>query len=314
MMATVRALFEHLLDYAGLFPPAKLSLPEALRRYASYVSGPRQWLMGRFVCPAGRLAELTQEARVLRMESGLQVAVLGQSATSADEFLARLGDDVAAIEQFRRAWGWPDVADVLELPLPAAANAELLAGAAARIGPLELRTFFEVAAGPEWSERVRTTCQAVAALSGPFGLKVRCGGLSAEAFPSEERLAEFMVRCRDARLPWKATAGLHHPLRHRDAGIGVLMHGFLNVFGAGLLSYAHPLTEAQLVEVLRDEQGSQFWFQNDRFGWGPWGCSLRQVTELRRRYLPSFGSCSVEEPYADLVALGMVPAERDSRD
>src|SRR5581483_10724564 len=74
MFATARALFEHIVDYAGLFPPAKLPLPEALRRYAADVSGPRQWFVGRFVCPATRLEELTREARALGLDAGLRVA------------------------------------------------------------------------------------------------------------------------------------------------------------------------------------------------------------------------------------------------
>jgi hypothetical protein len=306
MFATVRALFEHIVDYAGLFPPARLPLAEALRNYAGYVAGPRQWLVGRFICPAGQLDELTEEARALKIDSGLQIAVLASGG--APDFRASLERDLAAIERFRREW-WPEVADVLEVALPASLAPAELSEAVALLRPTQLRCFFEV---PLDTDRVRETCQTLAGLASAsetaFGLKVRCGGLTAEAFPSDEHLAAFMVQCRDARLPWKATAGLHHPLRQWDEGLQVLTHGFLNVFGAGLLSYAHPLREEQLVEILRDRQGAQFWFQNDRFGWKNWGCALREVKELRRRWLPSFGSCSVEEPHADLVALGMVPA------
>jgi hypothetical protein len=312
MFATVRALFEHILDYAGLFPPAKLPLAEALRHYAEHAVGTRQWLLGRFVCPAARLGELTEQARALGIDASLSVTVLGQGGTTADEFLAQLERDLAAIEQFRQAW-WPAVAEVLEVPLPSGDTADVLGRAAGLVRTAQLRTFFEVPVAADWTERVRASCQALAALPGAsdamLGLKVRCGGLTAEAFPSNEALAAFMVRCRDARLPWKATAGLHHPLRFWDEQFQVLMHGFLNVFGAGVLSYAHPLTEAQLCEILRDREGTQFWFQNDRFGWRQWGCTLREVKDLRRRWLPSFGSCSIDEPIADLVALGMIPAK-----
>jgi hypothetical protein len=314
MFATVRALFEHIIDYAGLFPPARLPLPEALRNYAGYVSGPRQWLVGRFVCPAVRLEELTAEARSARIESGLQVAVLGQGGGSSEEFLSHLADDVKAVERLREAW-WPDVADVLEVALPAGLTAaqtpELLTRSAGILEPTRLRSFFEVPGGADFGARLQACADALSkhGANGAFGLKIRCGGASADAFPSDELLADFMVCCRAARVPWKATAGLHHPLRHWDEGLQVLTHGFLNVFGAGLLSYAHSLTAAQLVEILRDREGASFWFQNERFGWKHWGCSLREVKDLRRRWLPSFGSCSIDEPCADLVGLGMIPAE-----
>lgn len=315
MFATVRALLEHIIDYAGLFPPARLPLPEALQTYAGHVAGPRQWLVGRFVCPAARLDELTQHARAQGIDANLRVAVLGRGGSRPDEFLAGLAEDLAALEQFRRSWGWPDVADVLETPLPgvlsAAETADLLTGSVARVAPAQVRTFFEVAPGADFGARLEASCQALGAraVDVPCGLKIRCGGAPAEAFPADEVLAEFMAACRDARLPWKATAGLHHPLRHWDESLGVLTHGFLNVFGAGVLSYAHPLKPAQLIEILRDRQGSQFWFQNERFGWKHWGCSLREIKELRRRWLPSFGSCSLDEPHADLVALGMIKDE-----
>jgi hypothetical protein len=312
MFPTVQALFEHVLDYAGMFPPARLPLPEALRQYAAAVSGPRQWLVGRFVCPAARLEELTAEAQAQQVDSGLQVAVLGQGGASSEEFLSRLADDLAGLQRFRSAWGWPEIADVVELPLPAdlpAVSADaLLERSSDMASAAQVRAFFEVPHGPGFRDRLEAACRALAGRSGTqgHGLKVRCGGLSADTFPSDETLAEFMLACRDARLPWKATAGLHHPLRHRDDNLGVLMHGFLNVFGAGVLSYAHPLTAAQLIDMLRDRPGDHFWFQNDRFGWQHWSCSLREVKELRRRWLPSFGSCSIDEPVADLTALGMI--------
>ena len=43
--------------------------------------------------------------------------------------------------------------------------------------------------------------------------KVRTGGLTPEAFPAPADLARFLYRCAKARVPFKATAGLHHPIR-----------------------------------------------------------------------------------------------------
>ena len=37
----VQRLLEHLIDYAGLFPPAELDMATAVANYASYVNGPR---------------------------------------------------------------------------------------------------------------------------------------------------------------------------------------------------------------------------------------------------------------------------------
>jgi hypothetical protein len=314
MFATVRALLEHIVDYAGLFPPAKLPLHEALRNYANYTSGSRHWLVGRFVCPAARLDELTAAAHSLRLDARVRVAVLGSSGADPDEFLARLGADVAALERFRQGWGRPDAAEVFEVALPptAAQQADFLSRTLTMTTPAQLCTFFEIPPGPSWDDDIRTACAYLSGIEGA-GLKVRCGGLTADAVPSDERLAEFMVRCRDARVAWKATAGLHHPLPHWDEQTGASMHGFLNVFTAAALSYVLILTTAQLVAVLRDRAGRDFWFQNDRFGWRHWQCSLADLQDIRQRWLPSFGSCSVDEPYADLVSMGLIEDDAQAK-
>ena len=54
----VETLLEGLVDYAGLFPPAALSMRDAVVRYGSYRRGPHQRMLGRFVVPVARLDEL----------------------------------------------------------------------------------------------------------------------------------------------------------------------------------------------------------------------------------------------------------------
>jgi hypothetical protein len=44
-------LLTGLIDYAGLFPPAKLSLDQAIRNYAAYRQCPERWMLGKFVIP-----------------------------------------------------------------------------------------------------------------------------------------------------------------------------------------------------------------------------------------------------------------------
>src|SRR5690606_4638017 len=62
--------------------------------------------------------------------------------------------------------------------------------------------------------------------------KLRTGGATADAVPTERELADFLDACLDRQLPFKLTAGLHHPVRHTDAASGLEQHGFLNVLAA----------------------------------------------------------------------------------
>src|SRR6185503_6096765 len=77
----------------------------------------------------------------------------------------------------------------------------------------------------------------IAALAGhSAAAKVRTGGVTPEAFPAPGKLAEFISACHGAGVPFKATAGLHHPVRaeypltYEPGCPRGVMHGFLNVF------------------------------------------------------------------------------------
>ena len=55
-------LLSSFVDYAGLFPPAGLSMGDAVAAYAADRTGRDAWMLGRFVCPAARLDELAVAA------------------------------------------------------------------------------------------------------------------------------------------------------------------------------------------------------------------------------------------------------------
>jgi hypothetical protein len=65
--------------------------------------------------------------------------------------------------------------------------------------------------------------------------KVRTGGLAPDAFPAPASLVAFIESARDAGVPFKATAGLHHamrgayPLSDEIGAQSATMHGFVNV-------------------------------------------------------------------------------------
>ena len=105
-------------------------------------------------------------------------------------------------------------------------------------------------------------------------------------------------------MPLKFTAGLHHPIRHFDTALQTYMHGFINVFTAGVLAHARGLGEADLRAVLADEDPAAFVFSDDGLRWRDWPLPRRRSPPARTDFVTSFGSCSFDEPRDDLRALG----------
>jgi hypothetical protein len=139
--------------------------------------------------------------------------------------------------------------------------------------------------------------------------KVRTGGLTPDAIPSSHAVADFLLRAAARRIPFKATAGLHHPIRSEQAltyaadSPRAVMHGFVNVFIAAALAW-HGMDRALLLEVLNETSPSGFEFHEGGLGWRGHRLSTTQIETARRDFAHSFGSCSFDEPVADLRKLG----------
>jgi hypothetical protein len=143
--------------------------------------------------------------------------------------------------------------------------------------------------------------------SGCFA-KMRTGGVKPEAIPAVEEVAAFIVACADRRIPFKATAGLHHPIRSlqpltydADAPRAV-MHGFLNVFLAAAFAW-HGRRD--IGPILAETDADAFRF-DDRAHWRDWSLDAAQIREARTQFAHAFGSCSFEEPVQDLQTLGLL--------
>lgn len=313
MHASVRTLLTGIIDYAGLFPPAKLPLDEALVNYLRFKKeSPYAWMLGRFVCPAARLPDLMTLAKGHPNAPILSLTVLGTQSSSGSTFATQTRADLRAIHDFRRTWIDSGVIDMYEVPLPDGASVAQNSALMAELAKSNLRVFFEVPLASGWESRLNSTaadCKTAAEeldeACPDLGLKLRCGGVTAQAFPSNEQVAHFINLCRRHLLPWKATAGLHHPRRHWDSSLNLRHHGFLNVFGTGVLAVAHGLSPSEIACILADEIGTHFHFADSSFGWKHWICSIDEI-EAGRELATSFGSCSFEEPVADLVAMGLL--------
>jgi hypothetical protein len=294
-----------LLDYAGLFPPAKLPMEPAVRNYLAYREGPDAFMLGRFICPAARLPDLAPHLPAAGPPVALAVLV------------DRPEEDLDAVRAFLSAHGARAEFGACETRIPAAdlesgdpervrRFARAFAAALAARGLPPVPTAFEATSAAGLRAALATAVKGLAGEKRAL-LKVRCGGATPAAFPAVGQLAFAIGACRDARLPMKATAGLHHPVRGVRGEAGVAQHGFLNFFGGAVLAVARNLQEERLVDVLKDETAASFGFGGGRFLWRGLSASAAEVAKARTALASSFGTCSFDEPREGLRKMGVLP-------
>jgi hypothetical protein len=301
--ASLRALLDQAIDYAGMFPPCGLALEPALGNQASYVRSPEAWMLNGFVLPVEQFDATTQFLSKFDTHHPLRVDALGPKTTNADAFLDALYNAYAAIRSFSRYN--TDLVSIshVEMFSPDDVDSASLKEASAIVG--ELPVFWE--APPEIAE------QTIALLaehnsnteSTTFGYKLRTGGVTADAFPISAQVARALVAAATHQLPIKFTAGLHHPIREYRDEVKTKMHGFLNVLGAAVLAAEHQWDADQTVMMLEDEDPRSFSYTDDFFAWRDWKIGVEGL-QYRRKFVRSFGSCSFDEPRDDLRALGLL--------
>ncbi len=238
-------MLERLIDHAALFPPASMSLDDALAEDRRARESPHAAVIGRFVVPSDRLPDLPEE------RPGLSVVL-------------RKGD----IDLVRHASGVEAVEQRLDGPRPR--PTDLIASCQA-LDPLGVEAYYELVFDDNWRDSVPAAIGSIAALGAR--VKLRCGG---EFTPTLEQVALVIASCREARVPFKCTAGLHHAVRHGDE------HGFLNILAAT------TAPAGRLEAVLAEEDPAKL-----------------SLAGADRELFVGFGSCSWREPVDDLVELGL---------
>ncbi|MGD9547532.1 MAG: hypothetical protein AB7V45_08270 [Candidatus Krumholzibacteriia bacterium] len=317
MATAFRAFMQGLIDYAGLFPPAVLPPGRAVARYAGHRAGPQAWMLGRFIAPAEKLAEIgAARANVpgASAAGAWECSVLIGSREGAAEALEALAPQGAAILAAEEE-GWTGI-QVLEYPLPHATGAgrqvladhlDLLFARLEAAGLAGRELFLELPPGSDDAGVIEIlAARGEGAPVRRLGVKLRCGGLRPENVPAVSRVAGILAACARSAVPLKCTAGLHHPVRHLADEPEVMMHGFFNVFGAGLLAASGQASGRELESCVAETDPAAFSFTEEAFAWRHRAVAADRIEEIRRRSLCGFGSCSFAEPVADLQALGLL--------
>ncbi|MBX6359811.1 MAG: hypothetical protein IRZ03_07010 [Acidobacterium ailaaui] len=288
-MTAIEALLDGLVDYAGLFPPAGLDMRTAVSNFARYRSGEQAWMLGRFIVPAQRLKEFAAAFQQYCCDEQGPPWLLSVLSSGSPE------QDAQWMEGFQEGAVW---IQSVECRTEDAADLEQRGMSTRRAPALYV----------EFSSR---ECRQVLPVVQRLGLraKLRTGGLTPDAFPEADEVARFLVSCAEARVAFKATAGLHHPLRsvqkltYEPESASAWMHGFINLFVAAVVAYFGAGLE-EVRAVLLEESPSAFAWSPAALTWHGKRFSTDQIREVRQRFAISFGSCSFTEPVDDLKALG----------
>ncbi|GAA1282189.1 hypothetical protein Psi02_38500 [Planotetraspora silvatica] len=302
-MTVMTGLLDALVDDAGLFPPTSLDMRSAVDRHRGDLAAAAPMLTHRLLCPAARIGELIAE---LSAGDRLRVILIGgddpaRTQDAIDQVVSDGRLTLAAVEwavtplaRHRLGDGPPSKEQPREGSLGEALQVALHALDASQAGP-QVPLFAEAA-------DISAAPAMTAALAGrpeaerPVGLKLRCGGVRAELFPAPADLAAAFVVAARAGIAVKATAGLHHAVRHVDQATGFTHYGFLNVLLASAQAQrGRPVSEVEA--VLRDDDAERLATLARSF-------TTEEVRLVRAGFF-SYGSCDTSLPVREAAGLGL---------
>lgn len=292
------ASFGALIDYAGVFPPASLSVADAVTDYRRVRRSDDRWTIGRFLIRATQLEQLGAVAtgQFTRGEKPWDVSVIfdaspGACATMAADFHAEMAPvmRVSAAEV-----KMPDTID----------GVEDLLDTVAIIDP-DVSTFVEVSDQFPLRDQLESIETSLRVTGSTGGAKIRCGGVTPDLFPTVERLAGFIWEASLSSLPFKATAGLHQPIRHHDDALDVWRHGFVNILVASVAADAGE--DRETVEAIVGETESDaFEISATAARWKDVVLPGSAVRRSRTHGFTAYGSCDADEPLEALTDYGFL--------
>ena len=294
-------MLEGCIDYAGLFPPAGLDMESSVRNYAHYSCDELGWALGRFILPVSLLEEFNFSVN----DSGP-----GEDTTETWRLSILAGEDLEdTIDRVGRFNKWHEerreiaaaIIDTIEVKTP---TTETI-GRAAGVIPDSMTLFCEVPVNLELDELLTEVVRVGGCA------KVRTGGVLPELIPSVTEVAGFLAACRRSVVPFKATAGLHHPIRsersltYEPGSPKGVMHGFINVLLAAAFSY-NGVEEGVIVDLLSEESPDTFRFEENTISWREHRMTTEALAKARTEFAISFGSCAFDEPFEDLKGLNLI--------
>jgi hypothetical protein len=292
MTESLRTLLAEIVDYAGLFPPSNVGMTSAVQNYANYLQSEDAWMLGRFILPVSKLDDFSNEAESLFADKIWHLSVI------ADE---NLPENLENIASFNEVNSGKALVDMLEVKVNSADEIHR----ASKSIPRNLTTYFELPV-----QEIMTDLMIALAMT-KNRAKIRTGGITKDAFPNSADIIKFMRVCIAANVPFKATAGLHHPLKcvkpltyEENAPTGI-MHGFLNLFLSACF-LRQDLNNSFVHKLINETDASKLEFADEGILWKQEAVPTQTIAAARAKNAISFGSCSFLEPIEDLQKLSLL--------
>lgn len=307
-MNQMSELMRESVDYAGLFPPASLTLDTVVANYHQYVHSTEHSMLGRLIIPASRLGEYgelrkSQVSEISSPACSWRISALVPPIEDLDvqQSFQKFESAIDLIQQFNNQQNIAnDVVDAIEVKTP---NLTIMEATIERL-PSGIQSFLEFPHSKDPGDlvhRLKTDTS-----NKDLFAKIRTGGTSPNLIPTPEEVARFIWTCSKASVAFKATAGLHHPVRsdyrltYEADSQTATMFGFLNVFYATMMSWEHGLRIDELTEILSAKEPTLFGANDDEIFWGDFKVQADRIKTLRSQSIISFGSCSFLEPTTEL--------------
>ncbi|WP_424183719.1 hypothetical protein ACOBQX_17245 [Actinokineospora sp. G85] len=271
-------LFARLVDDAALFPPGSATMPDAVRLHLAGRDGDRAGLVGLFLCQASRLPELITELVKAKPAKPVALSLVIDTGLGGVPKALSIVESRAELLALR----------MVEMPAPADIDDVWLERVNEFVPEDVIRVVEPRRGGAEWLEGIRRVVE-----HGSWP-KIRTGGLSHEAFPSVDEVADFLSVISAGEASFKATAGLHNAVRHTEAATGFTHHGFLNL----LVATARLLSGGDVRAALSETDGKLLAEEAAALS--------DQAAHAVRAVFGSYGSCSLSAPVTDLEELGLL--------
>ncbi|MBK6507553.1 MAG: hypothetical protein IPG02_18390 [Ignavibacteria bacterium] len=320
ILTSVKGFLHNTIDYAGLFPPASLNLEDSFDNFVEYSNGSYNWMLSKFICPFRKTKDLSLLPGFKSSTQKIRLSLLSASSLKTDEFLLLFKDDILSYRKLPDEFHDKSIFETIELKFPlelvernSKDSIRIFLDSLSEIVKEHfdhrIFIFCELPLIGDFDHNLKNTVKEICEHNEAFndaGFKLRTGGTDPSDIPSPDILVSSIRQCLVHNVTLKFTAGMHHPIRHLDKGMNAKMHGFVNVFGAGILAFRHTISDRELREMISDEDPANFKFSYDAFEWREWKSDTEEIHGARNGLVLSFGSCSFDEPVEDLKKLHLI--------